>query len=104
MATIIRQIAYYGIYFARSESPLGQNVFFCTERYNSTGSNVLSYSFNSIVNAQFNRTLNETQLRTVCFLSELLELRDRRHNISHNLSIGLSNDELNDIITYICTR
>ena len=100
-SALIRQIVSYGIHFARSESPVGHNVLFCAGRYNSTINSILYGSFNDIVSAQFNSTMDEAQLRTVSFLLELIEIRDSRHEFYNQLC--LTKSELNDIVTFICT-
>lgn len=98
---LIRQIASYGVYLARSESPLGHNVLFCVERYQSSINSILSESLNNIINLQYQSTVDITQLQTASFLSELIDIRDRWHTYSNNFI--LSKDELIDIISYICT-
>ena len=97
---LVKQIASYGIYYARSESPLGQNMLFCTDRYRSS-LNSLLFSSSNIVNSYVNSTVDDAQLRTSSFLSELIEIRDEKDEFSSNFI--LSYPELCDIITYICT-
>ena len=99
---LIRQIAAYGVYFARSESPLGHNVLFCAERYRASVNSILfESSFNAIVNSQVQGTIDITHLRTASFLSELIDIRDNRHMYAS--SFILSGIDLSDIISCICT-
>jgi hypothetical protein len=97
---LIRQTAIYAILYARSESPLGQNMLFCAERYHSSLNSLLSSPLN-FVNIYVNSTIDEHQLRVCSFLREMIEIRDRRERLFSNFV--LSTVELNDIITYICT-
>ena len=99
-SSLIREIAAYGINFARSESPLGLNAMFCAERYHSALNSILHASFSDIINLQFRCTVDETQLQAVGFLSELIEIRD---NLNMFPQFILSRSELNDIIAFICT-
>ena len=95
---LIKQIASYGIYYARSESPLGHNMLFCTDRYRSPLDSLLFSSLN-IINSYFDSTVDDAQLRTASFLPELIEIRDGKYKFSN--SFILSYIELCDIITYI---
>ena len=97
---LIQQVASYGIYYARSESPLGQNMLFCADRYRSTLNNLLFSSF-QIVTSYFDNTVDDAQLCTASFLSELIEIRDRTETLFDNFILSYA--ELCDIITYICT-
>jgi hypothetical protein len=97
---LIRQTAIYAIMYARSDSPLGQNMLFCSQRYHSSLDSLLFSPFN-IVNNYVNSAVDENQLRVCSFLSEMIEVRDRRERFFNNFI--LSNAELNDIITYVCT-
>ena len=99
-SNLIRQIASYGIFHARSASLLGQNMLFCIDRYRSPVNSLLYSSFN-IITSYFNSTVDSAQSRTCSFLSELIEIRDSRENFSNNFILSYA--ELCDIITYICT-
>ena len=100
-SALVRRIASYGINFARSESLIGQNVLFCIDRYKCSISDILYGSVNRIIYSQYYNTLDDGELHNADFLSELIDVRDNRHEFSDNLS--LSYDELNDIILYVCT-
>jgi hypothetical protein len=99
-SSLIRQVATYGIIFARSESPLGRNAMFCAERYHSSPNSILHSPLIGIINSQFRTTVDDTQLRVVGFLSELIEIRDNLQLFPH---LGLSKSELSVIIDFICT-
>ena len=99
-SSLIRQIASYGIHYARSDSPLGLNMLFCTDRYCSHLNSLLFNSFKS-VNSYFSSTIVDAQLRTSSFLYELLEIRDSKDTFDN--SFILSYVELCDVITFICT-
>ena len=99
-SNLIRQIASYGIFHARSASLLGQNMLFCIDRYRSPVNSLLYSSFN-IINSYFNSTVDSAQSRTCSFLSELIEIRDSRENFSNNFILSYA--ELCDIFTYIST-
>jgi hypothetical protein len=60
---LIKQIASYGIFYARSESPLGRNTLFRIDKYRSLLHSLLfsSYHFN---NSYFYTTVDDAQLRT----------------------------------------
>lgn len=99
-SNLIRQIASYGIYHARSESPLGRNMLFCADRFSSSLHSLLFSSFKS-VSLYFSSTVVDDQLRTSSFLNELIEIRDSPGSFV-NSSI-LSYDELCDVINFVCT-
>jgi len=74
----------YLIFCARSESPLGQNMLFCTERYRSTLNSILFSSFN-IDYSYFNSTVDVAQLcrpPTASFLFEMIVMRDVMDKLS----------------------
>ena len=99
---IIKRVASYGIYYARNESPLGQNMLFCIDRYRSP-LNSLLFSSRRIVNSYFDSTVDDAQLSTASFLIELIDIRDGQFKFKFSDSFVLSYTELCDIITYICT-
>ena len=99
-SALIRQIATYGIYIARNESFLGQNVLFCAERYRCTVGDLLFGSINNIIHSFANSSLDEKQLSNVTFLAELIDIRDNRRDFSR---LNLSHDEVSDIISFVCT-
>ena len=86
--------------YARNESPLGQNMLFCTDRYRSP-LNILLFGSCKIVNSYFDSTVDDAQLCIASFLSELIDIRDGQFKLSNNFI--LSYTELCDIITYIST-
>jgi len=61
----------------------------------------ISYSpINNILIIQYCNTMDDRQLPNVDFLSELIEIKDSRHDFSYRfcLSINLSKNEVSDII------
>ena len=99
-SSLIRQIASYGIYYARSESPMGLNMLFCTDRYCSP-LNKLLFSSSKSISSYFHSTVDVAQVRTSSFLYELIDIRDNAYNFDN--SFLLSYGELGDIISFICT-
>ena len=91
---LIKQIASVGKNYARSESPLGQNMLFCTDGYRSP-LNSLLFSLSNIVNSYFREYSDVAQLRITSFLSELIEIADENDKLSN--SFVLSYIELCDI-------
>ena len=75
-------------------------MLFCADRYRSTLNSLLFSSFN-IVTSYFDSTVDDAQLCTASFLSELIEIRDRKDTLFDNFILSYA--ELCDIITYICT-
>jgi hypothetical protein len=97
---LVRQTANYAIMYARSDSPFGQNMLFCSQRYHSSFDNFL---FNpiDIFNNYVNSAVGKNQLRVCSFTSEMIEVRDRIEIFLN--SFLLFNAELKDIITHVCT-
>ena len=85
---ITKRIASYATYFARNDSPLGQNMLFCTDRYRSP-LNSLLFSSCKIVNSYFDSTVDDAQLRTASFLSELIDIRDGQFKFSNSLILHI---------------
>ena len=75
---LISQIASYCINFACCKSPMGSNILFCADRYQTTVDDILSGSSNYIVYSHYNRSITDVQLRASSFLSELVSNRDSR--------------------------
>ena len=97
---LISQVASYCIYFARCKSPMGSNMLFCADRYQTNIDNILSGSSNYIVYSHYNRSITDVQLRTSSFLSELISLRDCRQSFLG--SVDFNEAELATIIKHIC--
>ena len=78
-------------------------MLFCTVRYRSP-LNSLLFSSCKIVNSYFDSTVDDAQLRTASFLSELIDIRDGQFKLfKFSNNFILSYTELCDIITYIST-
>ena len=71
-------------YYARSEPPLGQNILFCIDRYRSSLHILLSYHF---VNVHLCTAVDDAQLRTSSFLTDLIEIRDGLAKFYNNFII-----------------
>ena len=54
-----------------------------------------------VVNCYFHRITDESQLRTVRFLRELIDVKD--HNLELSNGVNFSSHELDSIIDYLCT-
>ena len=74
------QIASYCIHFARCKSPMGSNMLFCADRYQTNIDDILSGSSNYIVYSHYNCSISDVQLRASSFLSELVSIRDSRQS------------------------
>jgi len=92
-STFVQFIALRGLH-ARSRSLFGRNVEFCAQRFYCS-INDLIYPFNSYVRNSVDKTI----LDRVAFLRNLIMIRDR----SLTLSGLLSSDELNAVISQVCT-
>ena len=99
---LISQIASCGIHFARCNSPMGSNILFCADRYQTNIDNILSGSTNHVVYSHYNRSITDVQLRASSFLSELLSIRDSRQLFFG--SVAFTKAELAEIINHICTN
>jgi hypothetical protein len=98
---LIRFVVTRAKYFFRNNSFLGHNILFCMERYKCSLHDVIIGNGNHVVKQYCNSLLDDDQLLTASFLSELIAIRDRRLNFSNGFFF--SNCELSDIITYVCT-
>jgi hypothetical protein len=98
---LISQIASYCIHFARCKSPMGSNILFCADRYQTNIDGILSGSSNYIVYSHYDRSIVDVQLRASSFLSELVSIRDSRQSFIG--SGAFTKAELADIINHICT-
>ena len=87
--------------FARSQSILGQNVLFCAQRYHRSISDIVYNPNNSNCISAFAHNSVDYETHTAAnLLTELLMLRDHAFYFSNDFS--LSQEELNDMIIYIC--
>jgi hypothetical protein len=98
----IRQIASYCLHFARCKSPMGLNILFCADRYQTSIDCILSSHPNYIVYSHYNRSIDDGQLRAASFLSELVSIRDSRQSLFDN--VASTPADLADIINHMCTN
>jgi len=97
---LINQIASYCIDFARCNSPMGLNILFCADRFQTNIDGILNGSCNYIVHSYYNRSIADVQLRASCFLYKLVSIRDSRQSYFGN--VAFTKAELTDIINHIC--
>jgi len=97
---LIRSVAQYGAIYARSQSIIGQNVLFCAQRYYWSISDVIYNPAHSFINAFVYNSVDFESHMAANLLTETLMLRDRVFYFPDGFST--SDDELNDIINYIC--
>ena len=98
-SALIRFIAYYGVTFFRGFSVLGQNISFCTYRYDCSLFDLLYGLINNTVHSYVADSVSDINLCYGNFLTELIMIRDGILSISDNITT----DELNIIIDFICT-
>ena len=97
---LIRSVAQYGVFYARGLSTLGQNVLFCTQRYQRSIHDIIYSSVDGIINSFAYNTVDYGTHMAANLLTETLMIRDKVLNFSNGFS--LTSDELNEIINYIC--
>jgi len=98
-SAFVQLIALYGLH-ARSRSLFGRNVIYCAERFNCSINDLIYGRLPIIISSYVRNSADETTLDHVAFLGELIMIRD----CSLTLSGLLSSDELNDVISHVCTR
>jgi len=74
-------------------------VVYCAEPLNCSINDLIYGRLRIIINSYLRYSVDETTLDRVAFLSELIMIRDS----SLTLSGLLSSDELNDVISHVCT-
>ena len=99
---LICQIASYCIHFARFKSPMGSNILFCADRYQTNIDDILSGSSNYIVYSRYICSISDVQLRASSFLSELVSLRDSRLSLFLVASLSPKRNWPISIITSAC--
>jgi len=75
------------------------HVVCCAERFNYSINDLIHGRLPIIINSHVRNSVDETTLDRVAFLRELIMIRDS----SLTLSGLLSSDELNDVISHVCT-
>jgi len=88
----------YGALYVHSQSILGQNVLFCTQRYHRPINDAIYNQVNSCIIASAYNSVDYEKNLAANLLTEALMLRDRVYCFSNGFS--LSHDVLNDIINY----
>jgi len=88
---------------ARSRTLFGWNVIglFCAERFNCSINDLICGRLPIIINSDVRNSVDETTLDRVAFLRELIMIR--ASSLRPTLSGLLSSDELNDVISHVCT-
>jgi len=74
-------------------------VEYCAERFDCSVNNLIYGRLPIIINSYVRNSVDETALDRAAFLRELIMIRDS----SPTLSGLLSSDELNDVISHVCT-
>jgi len=74
-------------------------VVYCAERFNRSIIDLIYGRLPIIINSYVRNSVDETTLDRVAFLRELIVIRDS----SLTLSGLLSSDELNGVISHVCT-
>ena len=93
-------MALHGITYTRGFSVIGRNVSFCMSRYDISLFEVFNGTFAKLIYAYAQRLYNTATLASAEFLIETINLRDGLLVLSDN---GLTFNEINDIIDFICT-
>jgi hypothetical protein len=88
------------VFHARGLSILGQNVLFCSQRYQRSVHDVVNNPADSFINLLFYNSIDSEINVVANLVSELIMLRDKVLSLSNGIS--LSFDELVFIINYIC--
>jgi len=83
----------------RSRSLFGRNVEYCGERFNCSINYLIYGRLPIIINSYIRNLVDKTTLDRVAFLRELIMI----HDSSLTLTGLLSSDELNDVISHVCT-
>ena len=102
-SSLVRAVANYGIQYGRHNSFLGHNALLCAGRYNYRIGDFSSGKVNiqCVVNNYVNSLVDGTQIRTACFVHELVLLRQKTFELSHD--VDLSREELDQLINVVCT-
>jgi hypothetical protein len=96
---VIRSVAAYATKYARNSSCLGRNLLWCCQRYSCSLDDIFHGYGNDFVYRFCNAQILESHLQASEFLYELILIRDG----SFLLPSNLTRDEIDDIITYLCT-
>lgn len=103
-SSLIRDIATYGVQFARAMSPVGRNIVFCMRRYRFC---IRDFMLGRIdmrhVKCYFSGSVSDKNIATAAFLKELVSLRERTSFFIPDASF-MTQSELSDIISYVATN
>jgi len=97
----ISQIASYCIHLARCNSPMGLNILFSADIFQTNIDGILNGSSDYIVHSYYNHSIADVQLRASSFLYELVSIRDSRQSYFDN--VAFTKAELTNIINHICS-
>ena len=96
---MIRSVAVYTTKYARNSSYLGRNLLWCCQRYSCSHDDIFHGRGNDFVYRFCNTQIQDLHLQASEFLFELILIRDG----SFLLPSNMARDEIDDIITYLCT-
>jgi hypothetical protein len=100
---LVRFIALHGIHHhAKTFSFLGHNVWLCSQWYKCPVDVSMSWNSNSIVHQFIDNLYDTDKRRAARFVTELLLIREGKHQLHNNDSRLLSHNEVDDIIVHIC--
>ena len=100
-SNLVRSVATHGLNYGRYRSPLGFNALFCAERYSCDVADIVAGKANNVIHNYICNLSDDSQMRTACFVRELVYVRDNILILS-NQSVFVR-DDLDDIIYYVCT-
>jgi hypothetical protein len=102
---ITRFLSLQTAFYARVFSPLGQNVAFCTSKYNLALYELLNLPIRQIIISHLNQSMNIEVCRAASFVLDLLFIRESSSSrINRPNTTDLSYDDVQSIIDYICTN
>jgi hypothetical protein len=94
-----RSVAAYATKYARNSSCLGRNLLWCCQRYSWSLDDIFHGYGNDFVYRSCNAQIQDVHLLASEFLCELILIR----NGSFLLPSNMRRDEIDNIITYLCT-
>ena len=100
-SALVRSVATHGL-TARYSSVVGHNAAFCIRRFDCTLDDMYCGRAHDVVSRYFHGLTDEPQLRTACFLREVIDVRD--HTLVLSNDVGFSRYELDTLIAHLCTN
>ena len=101
---LVRFVAQYGVFHARSLSVLGQNVDFCAHRFGFAVRDILLSPLSGFINCvvkYFNsKSVDVATLNSANLLSELIMIRD---GLLETSNYAINPEELQSMIEFVCT-